>query len=776
MIKRKKTAFEFCILSAVILFLFLNSRSSISDSIFPDDYSTEILDSNNRILRIFLNRKEQWHLIPDSKIDIPDKLEQSVITFEDKRFFSHNGVDGIAILRAIISNIINRRYISGASTITMQTARLSANRKRTLYSKVIESLQAFKIEKKFDKKKILKLYLNHAPYGGNIIGYRTACLRYWGKYPDELTWAEAATLAVLPNNPSMINPVRKNDLLKNKRDRLLKTLLDRGYIDEENYELSLLEEVPHGQIPFDLSAPHLCRDLNSRYQGKQVKTTIDKNLQDKITDIVQRYSLLQQKIGINNAAALVIETKSGKVRAYVGSQDFFDTAYNGSVDGVRSLRSYGSVLKPFLYALSFDEKIIIPESLMKDIPTYYGSFSPFNADMKFSGVVRAKNALIRSLNVPAVRLLYTFGQYKFYLFLEEAGLSNLFRNPDDYGLTIILGGAEASLWDIAKLYRGIGNMGDFSGIYVLEQDSLKKENRLISQGASYLTLDILRDVNRPEIEYYWNRFSNQYPIAWKTGTSYGFRDAWACGVTPEWTIVVWLGNFTGKGNPSLGGASTAGPLLFEIFNALKKNGEWFEKPELYLEPVTICSKTGYCATDICPETSISYMPRNYRSLIPCPYHKTLFLNNAATEQVCSQCWQHGDIKEVVKLVYPPEVIQYLKILGQPFFSVPPHRKDCPTIGSFNPIDLVYPTNGSTLFLPKGISGQFEKIVMRAAHSNYQSEIYWYIDGVFIGSTIDNNSANRHTIALSMAEGKHSLTIVDDSGYKKSIEFNILVSE
>jgi len=770
----KHAAIVLSIYAAIMALVWWITR--LPEPLFPDDYSTVVLDENGKYLRIFLNSDEQWCFPTPEKSDnelLPEKLKRCIIFFEDKRFYHHPGIDIFAIFRAFIQNLGAGEYVSGASTLTMQVARIAKPKKRTILNKAIETIQALKIDLYYSKEEILELYVAHAPYGGNIIGYKAACLRYWGKNPDRLTWAESAALAILPNSPSLINPVAGKDKLKKKRDRLLARLLDAGIIDKETYELSILEPLPERQIPFAISAPHLARNLDKKFPGKTITTTLSAEIQSTVENIVREYARNLYAVGIKNTAVLVVETESGKVKAYVGSQDFFDNNAGGKVDGVMSPRSYGSILKPFLYALAMDDAIIIPETKIKDIPTYYGAFSPYNADLKFNGLVTAHEALVRSLNVPAVRLLYTYGFHNFFDFLKEAGMTTLFRSAENYGLTLILGGAESNVWEIASLYRGLGNYGYFSGIYVVKDDSLNKGKQLISPGGAYLVMDILKDLRRPGAEYYWHMYSNQWLIAWKTGTSYGHRDAWAVGVSPQWVIAVWAGNFTGEGNPNIVGARAAGPLLFKIFNSLPKNPyePWFDVSDLYIEKIKVCAETGFLAGPNCPHVVECDAPRTNKIFKPCPYHKKIFVTEDEKEQVCSMCWDIDDIKEVTRLVYPPQVMQYLREHGGSFQAIPSHRRTCPTLGSYNPIEFIYPKNGSHILVPKDISGEYQKVIVQVAHSRDESELYWYLDDEFIGSTIDRHSVEKHTIALDIVSGRHKLNVIDQDGYYKSIRFD-----
>jgi len=734
--------------------------------LFSNNYSTVIVDRNGKLLRVFLNEDEQWRFPPANE-EIPKNLVTTAIAYEDKRFFCHIGFDPISLIRALIQNIRAGKIISGGSTITMQVARICKPKKRTIINKIVEIFQSVKIELLYSKKDILRLYFNNAPYGGNIIGYRAACLRYWGKDPKELTWAEAATLAILPNNPSLINPPKNIGLLEKNRNKLLKKIHEKGYIDRETYELALLEPTPELQVRFPFYAPHLSFNLAGKKIRGEIKTTIDFNIQKNVELLAKEHAKRLNSEGIKNLAVIVAETRTGKVRAYIGSQGYEDKEREGMIDGVRAPRSTGTILKPFLYALAIDDAIIVPETRIRDIPTFYGSFAPNNADNDFRGIVTAREALIQSLNVPAVRLLYTYGVPDFLGFLKKAGMTTLFRTADEYGLPLILGGAEGTLWDITAMFRALGNYGKFSGLQVLENDSLPAPKQLISAGACYLVLDILADLNRPESEYYWELFSDRYPIAWKTGTSYGHRDAWAIGVSPEWTIGVWTGNFTGEGTPNLAGARSSGTLLFQIFQALPKNPEnaLFHKPTTDLVKIKICPESGYLATPECPNPIEVDAPPTSKSLPLCSFHKKIFTTKDGKYRVCSLCWDLNDKKEQIYTVYPPEVIQHLKTRGHSFIALPPHKPDCPSQSTMNLIEIIYPTQRSIIIVPKGLSEEYEKIIAKAAYSGAKGELYWYLDNIFIGATIDE-----HNIPLDLTNGWHNLQAIDQEGHFQKVRF------
>ena len=542
--KRLKKFVIFIITLFLLLFIYLikiyisyNPKELVENI----NYSQVVLDRRGVILSVFLNDKEEFHLKYDG--EIPETLKTAVINYEDKKFYSHLGVDYPRIVKSFFNNLFGGKKM-GASTISMQVVKVLEPAKRTYFNKLIEIVKAYKLENEFSKEEILKIYLNNAPYGSNIVGYSTAIKMYFNKNVNDLSYAEASLLAVLPNSPGILNLKKNNDKLEAKRNRLLKTLLDRNLIDERQYKFSLLEKFPTKIYYYDKKAPQFSIFLKNKYKDKIIKSTLDYKLQKKIEQIVFEYSSSMKNIGINNAAVLVLNNKTKEVLAYVASQDFNDKKNNGEIDGLQAKRAPASLLKPFLFALSIDEGLIVPDSIYPDVPIYFGNFYPKNSNNKFTGMVRIEEALTKSLNIPFVKLLSDYGVDKFYYFLEDND-----KYPessfDKFGLSLILGTREMRAVDIAKLYMGLANYGEISDLkYVLDEDQ-PKTHKGFSKGASYITLDTLTRVVRPGNE---NLYTRERPISWKTGTSYGMKDAWSVGVSPDYTVLVWLGNFNQKPN------------------------------------------------------------------------------------------------------------------------------------------------------------------------------------------------------------------------------------
>ena len=707
-----------------------------------DKYSTKVLDANGKILDVFLNEDEQWHLKNDD--EIPKNLRDAVLTYEDKNFDKHIGVDFLAILRAAKNNI-TRHKRSGASTITMQVVKLVNPKKRTYINKFIEIIHSIKVDFILDKDTILKLYLNNAPYGGNIIGYETASKMYFKKDPKNLSWAECALLAVLPNSPGAINVLKNREKLIVKRNWLLDKLHNKGLISSEQITLSKKEPIPDEKFYFERVAPHLSRRLNNIKEDKIIKTTIDYDLQKKMQDVVKSYINFTLTEGITNTSMLIVENKTRDVKVYIGSQDFFDMDNEGQVDGVKAKRAAGSILKPFLYGLSIDEGLIAPESLVQDVPMFFANFNPQNANKRYTGMIEARDALISSLNIPFVHLLSQYGENKFYYFLKNI-LDFEENDPKKYGLSLILGTKEFSVEEIAMLYTGLANYGNFKKLnYLIDDDNRDENKKLISDGAAFLTLDTLKEVVRPGLN---NLYKWKDPISWKTGTSFGKKDAWACGMTPDYTVIVWVGNFSGKGNDNLSGVISGGRLLFNVFQELNNSNKRFEEPIHDLDNIIVDKNTGYRINFVGVETKIIKFPHSAKALKLSPYYKKIFVDENDVE-VDSRDPNFINSHEKIILNYPLEVVNY-------FIR---ENRDVSEIYHVNSneksLKILYPTPNLRILLPKDLDKE-QKLIVKIANLKNQN-IYWYLDNEFIGK----NKNFEQEISLTI--GDHTLTIMSEDG-------------
>ena len=740
--------------------------------LFPHRYSRLVYDTNSKLLQATLAVDDQLRF-PPSINTLPEKYKTALLTWEDRRFFHHIGVDPIAIIAAFVSNMNNRNsnFVRGGSTITMQLARMSSPHKRTYLRKAIECLRALRITLHMSKTEQLRLYAAHVPMGGNIVGFETAVYRYFGTPPAQLTWAQAALFAVLPNAPSSINLQKRRKVLKAKRDRLLTLLMQRGEFDSLVLKAACSEELPQGRqsrIPFE--APHFCRYVLRSTTRQIVKTTLDLKKQHRVETIVESQHRILKQQGIENCAVLIVETGSGKVRAYCGSQAFFDSTSAGQVDGVQAYRSPGSLLKPILAVSALDRGLCTMKSILYDVPTFYGNFSPMNASHTCSGITTVDQMLVQSLNIPAVRLLYMYGVSDFYNVLKKkVRLSNLFRTSEEYGLTLVLGGLEVNLWELCRTFYALRNGGLAQELVF---DSIDSHNnttwQICSKGAAWLVLKTLDNLKRPGIEFYHHLFGEQLPISWKTGTSYGQKDAWAIGCNNQWTIGVWTGNFDGEGNALLGGAQSAGPLLFSLFRTFTniQHNLDNEIPEIDLKRLEICTESGFLPVEHCPDRTMLLVPKSAVIKKRCPVHQRYCLSRTSGFGVCSRCWDIEYTIWSIRKKYDPSVISIFQSLGKKYDTTPSHNPQCSAISTASQVTIEYPTNGLVLHIPVNFSGTYEKVVLKA-HGRSGACLFWYLNDQYLGETVDI-----HSMAVDLVQNEYRLIVQDEDGGKASVRFSV----
>jgi penicillin-binding protein 1C len=773
------------IIIAVSLTIVMIYFFSLPSPLFKDPYSTVLEDRNNNLLNASIAADGQWRF-PEQD-SIPSKFTEAIVLFEDKRFWNHPGVDIISLGRAVKQNIQSGKVISGGSTLSMQVIRLSRkNKPRNVFNKLIEIILATRLELRYSKNEILSLYASHAPFGGNVVGIEAACWRYFGRDQKELSWAEAALLAVLPNNPSLIHLARNREVLKGKRNRLLKRLFESGKMDSITYDLALTETIPEQPFALPRMASHLLdRAVREGHAQQKNKTTIDLPLQLRVSQIINDHHQSLKGNQIFNAAALVLEIKTGNVLAYVGNTES-GNQHNEWVDVIRAPRSTGSILKPFLFAAMLDEGKMLSKTLQPDVPTVINGFAPKNFTKEYDGAVPADKALIRSLNIPAVNELRIYRYEKFYDVLKNVGLTTLTQRADHYGLSLVLGGAEGTLWDITGAYasmaRTLNNYFEHPGknrydkkdfhspTYLPSQQSteVQLENAShLSAASVYLTFDALKEVYRPGEETGWKYFNSSKKIAWKTGTSFGFRDGWAVGVNGEYAVGVWVGNADGEGRPGLTGTETAAPILFDIFSQLPGNA-WFRIPESELTSIAVCAKSGHRATSLCTETDTLSVTTKGLETLPCPYHKKVHLTHDKKFQVNSECEAIDKMNSVSWFVLPPVQEYYFKSKNITYQSLPNYRKDCINPASLMAMDLIYPKPNAKIFVPRELNGNTGSTVFQLAHRNSSALVYWHLDGQFIGVT-----KKSHHLGLTPSEGTHTLTVVDEAGETLERHFQVI---
>ena len=768
------------VLTGLILYTF-----SLPRNLFPAPTSTIIEDRDSNLIGARIAEDGQWRF--PALTTLPEKYRICLIQYEDRHFFRHPGVNPVSLVRALIQNSRAGKIVSGGSTITMQVIRLSRKGKpRNIRQKLIEIILATRLELRNSKEEILKLYSSHAPFGGNVVGLEAAAWRYYGRSPSDLSWAETAALTVLPNAPSLIYPGKNEKIFLLKRNRLLMNICRKGYIDSITCALSMKEPLPSAPAPLPSVARHLLERAVTAKPGKRMVTTLDAMLQQRVAGIIDQHYKSFVSNGIHNAAALVVEVESGNVLAYAGNTGSdADTEHGTEVDIITSRRSTGSILKPLLYAAMLDEGEILPGTLVPDIPTFYSGFTPKNFSLTYDGAVPAKRSLARSLNIPSVRMLQQFGIPRFHRLLEKSGLTTIDRSPGHYGLSLILGGAESTLWELTGLYASLSRillrynqsahyrMEDIrEPSFLLGGSSMKtpkdlSEPPLLSAAAIWLTYEALIEVNRPDTEAGWKSFSSSRLVAWKTGTSYGFRDAWAVGTTPGYVVGVWVGNADGEGRSGLTGVTAAAPIMFEIFGLLPST-TWFSPPLDELYPVTVCRHSGYRNGPWCDQVDTIYTTRRGIETPPCPYHTIVHLDASGKYRMNLDCAEGKEIIHVSWFILPPVMEWYYKSKNPWYKSLPPWAPGCLGHESGQPMDLIYPGTNAIIYVPVGIDGSRGEVVFEAAHRKPGYTIYWHLDDRYMGSTKDI-----HQIGLSPVKGIHTITLIDQEGTVLVKRFEVL---
>ncbi len=801
---------------------------------FHAPLSTVVEAADGTLLGARVATDGQWRFPPPDSL--PEKYVTCIINYEDRYFRWHPGVNPVAVAKALLDNIRAGETVRGGSTITMQVARLArGNPDRTYGGKIIEMLSAMKLELFRSKRTILQLYAANAPFGGNTVGIEAAAWRYTGRSTADLSWAEAATLAVLPNAPSLIYPGRNAQKLRDKRDRLLQMLVSRGAIDSLTCSLAISEPLPGAPRPMPSLAPHLTDRMMLVAPGSRVKSTVDPMLQREVTALVNSHQAVLEGNGIHNAAAMVVDVASGSVLAYAGNSTLPDSAgrHGREVDMIPAPRSTGSIMKPFMYAALLSSGEMLPNALIPDIPTRFQGFRPENSDFTYSGAVPAGDALARSLNIPAVRMLQMLNEERFLNLLHRMGFTTFDKPASHYGLSLILGGGEASLWELAGAYasmarvlnnnlRGSSAANDWQMPVVIQSavgsrqsavssfqssafsqqfealtqqeeaqsrhtvsgqqfeaptqqeeaqsrhnvsgrqytaDAGSSLNPPLTPPAIWLTYEALRRVNRPETETGWQYFGSAPEVAWKTGTSFGYRDAWAIGTTPDYVVAVWTGNADGEGRPGLSGITSSAPLLFDIIRLLQPSAShWFDRPGEGMTLTDVCAASGYRAGPMCDEKRQEWVPEAGLRSQACPYHLSVTLDASGKYRVNAACYSPAETVVRPWFVLPPAMEYYYRMRNPSYLSLPPFLPGCADDLKVASMEFIYPPQNARIFIPRSLGGEMMSLLPEIAHRRKNAVIYWHLDDSYIGMT-----RHIHQTEISAGEGEHIITAVDDQG-------------
>lgn len=743
---------------------------------FDKPCSTVVLSGDGQLLGARIAADGQWRFPVNDTV--PEKFSKCLILFEDQYFRFHPGVNLFAVGRAVKQNMKAHRVISGGSTITMQVARMAGNGKdRTVGNKFIEMLSAFKLELRYSKRSILALYASNAPFGGNLVGIDAACWRYFGHSSRQLSWAEAATLAVLPNAPALIFPGNNDQKLKAKRDKLLKRLLDKKIIEPLDYELALDEKLPEKPYALPDHSFHLTERLKKTNPGERIITSIDYQLQQQVRALVGEHSSQLAAQHIYNAAAIVVDVKSNRVKAYIGNSpaNDFETA-NNQVDMVTALRSTGSILKPFLYASMLSGGEMLPHALLPDIPVYLSGYAPKNFDYTFHGAVPASQALSWSLNIPAISMLRKYGIDRFMDMLKKLGFTSFTKSSDHYGLSLILGGGETSLWELASAYAGMArSLNNYQHTHQYFQEnfsvpSLLNENEpgalhvcdaILDADAIWFTFQALLEVNRPGELAGWEYFQSSRQVAWKTGTSFGFRDAWAVATTPGYVVAVWAGNSNGEGRPGLVGVTAAAPLMFNILNLLPES-QPHPRPDEEMTYVEVCAHSGYRAGKNCKEVKTEAVQAAGLRTEPCPYCQSVRIPERTGS---SETFNNVRVEKW--FILPPAMEYYYRRYN-PSYLPAPVGAEYGDDAAHQIMEFIYPGSNDKIYIPKTIDGKPGMVVFEVAHREAGVKIYWHLDQHYIGTT-----SYIHQKALAPSPGQHLIILTDEHGNTLKRQFTIL---
>lgn len=779
----KRFAYRHKIKLAIFMAFLVLWLFCLPKNLFDDPNSTVVNSSDGALIGARIADDGQWRF-PEMD-SVPKRFEECILLFEDEYFYQHPGFNPVSIIKAIGHNL-TKKSRRGGSTITQQVIRLSRkNKSRTYAEKVVEIFMATRLELRYSKKEILRLYASHTPYGGNVVGLETAAWRYFGIPAHELSWGQAAALAVLPNAPALIFPGRNERTFLEKRNRLLEKLKNKGIIDETTYELATAEPLPQKPVPLPDVAPHLTERIRNEHSGERVTTSIDRALQQRLNLLAETHYHQLKGNEIHNLAILVLDVETRKVLGYVGNSPSGKEHAN-YVDIITKNRSTGSTLKPFLFASLLDEGQLLPHSLVEDVPTVINGYHPQNFDKKHVGAVPASRALSRSLNVPAVRLLREYGLQKFYNKLKKIKLESLDKPSSYYGLSLILGGAESSLWEVTESYAAMAStlnyFVDHSSTYrthefvqpsylldlEIDLGTQQFDPPIFGAGAIYSTFQSMYEVNRPEGDENWHFFDSSQPIAWKTGTSFGFKDAWAVGVTPKYAIGVWAGNADGEGRPGLTGITAAAPLLFDVLDALPHSG-WFQEPFDDLVEVEVCSQSGYRTSVFCDDVKKEYVPTHGTRSGPCPFHQQLFLDASETYRVNSECYPLENMVAKNWFVLPPTIEYYYALSNPNYKELPPYLANCSEMEN-QLMEFIYPKANEAVLLPKDLGTKTKDILLKLAHQQNNATVYWYLDDTYMGKT-----ENFHELILDIKPGEYILTAVDNSGNRIQQKLEVLLA-
>ncbi|MCX8020382.1 MAG: penicillin-binding protein 1C [Chitinophagaceae bacterium] len=727
------------------------------------DFSTVVTNQKGEILHAFLTQDQKWRLKTELH-EISPLLQNVIVNKEDRYFFRHPGINSFSLFRALVTNLSYGRRMSGGSTITMQVAKMLSPAKRNVFNKVREIFRALQLEFRYSKRQILQLYLNLLPYGGNIEGVKAASLLYLNKNPDHLSLAELTALSLIPNKPSRMIPGRHNDFIIKERNRWLRRFAERRVFSPKEIEDALAEPFHAKRQSFAKHIPHLAYALKKT--GKPfIQTTIDINVQLKIEKIVHDYVRSQKLKNIHNAAVLIIDNRTHSVITYIGSADFQDTADGGQVDGIKAIRQPGSTLKPLLYALCFDEGLLTPKRVLTDVQVNYEGFIPENYDGTFNGHVSTEYALAQSLNIPAVKALRMLGHEKMIQKLIECRFRQIEKDRKKLGLSMVLGGCGASLEELTALFSVFANNGYFIKPRLEITHEQFPKRRIISPASAFMITEILSRIDRPDFPINWSATERMPKIAWKTGTSYGRRDAWSIGYNKHYTVGVWVGNFSGMGVADLSGAQTATPLLFRIFNTIDYDSDefWYAMPD-DCDIRKVCTETGLVPSSHCSETTTDYFIPLISSTQTCNNRQEITVSEDESISYCKECTPAAGTRRKWYSIIEPEMQSWYETHHIAFEKIPPHNPECVKIFQGQAPVITSPAHHTEYLIERK---QPEPLQLSCQTANDVSRVYWYVNNSFYKS-----AHPREKVFFVPPEGPVKISCTDDKGRNRNISIMV----
>ena len=737
--------------------------------IFPLDidisYSKTVLDKDGNVLQSYLTYDDKWRLYTELN-EISPMLKKAIIAKEDKYFYYHPGINPFAMSRALFNNVVRHKRTSGASTITMQVARMLQPKKRTYWHKLVEIFRALQLEMMYSKAEILQMYLNLVPYGGNIEGVKSASLFYFQKNPDHLSLAEVTALAIIPNRPSSLRMGPKNEEIQKARNKWLRTFAKEKIFSQKAIDEAIAEPLEARRTVSPKKAQQFCRRMRKAFPNQAlIKTTLDPQKQSQVEEITRNYVERLVNHNIHNAAVIVLDTKTGNVVAYVGSADYNNKFDGGQVDGIKAIRQPGSTLKPLIYGLAFDKGIVTPQTIITDVPVNFNGYRPDNFDRKFNGYVTAEYCLMNSLNIPAVKMLHKLTPDTLAECMIKLGFPQIKKDRKHLGLSMALGGCGVSLDDLTCMYASFARYGTWMPINWLKGNSNPQRVQVMSPAAAFMVTDILVKKTRPDLPIGYENSYHLPKIAWKTGTSYGRRDAWSIGYNKRFTIGVWVGNFSGEGVPELTGTDIATPLLFNIFNTLdyNSNNDWYSMPK-GLDFRYVCSESGKRPNTFCGNQVMDYYIPMVSDNSVCEHMKNIYVSANDSFTYCNMCLPYAGYKERLVRNHPPEMIDYFERHMINYERIPPHNPNCEKVFQTGAPDITSPGNGMDYLLDKNDK---QSLMLACNAAADVKKVFWYVNNHFL-----RVAARNEKIFIQPDPGKVKISCSDDKGRNTDVVITV----